>query len=297
MQQLDSLKGQVVVVKLSGKALDGAGWAQDVAALQRAGARPVIVHGGGRQIDELCKRLGIASRFVEGLRVTDEATLEVAEMVLAAQGKRIVGALLAEGVHALGLSGRDAGLVHAVPRGKQLGLVGRITAVDHQTLELLLSDGFVPVLSPIATGPGYSALNTNADEAAQSVAVALGAKALLLVSDVDGVLGPQGRIPLATPGSIAELRAAGHASGGMLPKLEACSEAVQQGVGMVRILRSDASLLAALERRTDLGTLVVADGAGDGMGASAGDGVGHAMGRAMGEGMGEVADEVADDGL
>jgi acetylglutamate kinase len=260
MQQLSSLKGQVIVVKLSGKALDQPTWAQDVASLQRAGARPVVVHGGGKQIDELSARLGLKAQFVDGLRVTDAATLDVAEMVLAAQGKRIVSALLAEGVHALGLSGRDAGLLHAVPRRRELGLVGRITAVDHQMLELLLSDGFVPVLSPIATGPGYTALNTNADEAAQAIAVALGAKALLLLSDVDGLQGPEGRIERATPQSIAALRAQGIASGGMLPKLEACSEAVQHGVGMVRIARSDAPLLSLLEPRTDLGTLVVDDG-------------------------------------
>jgi acetylglutamate kinase len=255
-----SMKGKFVVVKLSGKALDQPGWAADIAALLQAGAKPVVVHGGGRQIDAMCKKLGLESRFVRGLRVTDQATLDVAEMVLAQAGKGIVAALLQQGVMALGLSGRDAGLLHAVPRSRELGLVGRITAVDHMALELLCVDGFVPVLSPIATGPGSTALNTNADEAAQAVAVALGAQALLLLSDVDGVRGPKGRIARATPEDIAELRRQGVADGGMLPKLEACRDAVEHGVGLVRIAKGDASLVRALDVEEDIGTLVVPHG-------------------------------------
>lgn len=254
------LRGQHVVVKLSGKALDSPTWARDVVALQRLGARPVVVHGAGRQIDALCKALGIPSRFVDGLRVTDRATLEVAEMVLAGVGKGIVAALQQHGARALGLSGRDAALLRAAPRSGELGLVGRILAADRDVLELLCSDGFIPVLSPIATGPGGQPLNTNADEAAQAVGVALGAAALLLVSDVDGVHGPEGRVAVATPASIDALRSSGAASAGMLPKLQACAEAVQQGVGMVRIVRSDASLLQALDPASDLGTLVVPHG-------------------------------------
>ncbi|MCA1812359.1 MAG: acetylglutamate kinase [Halobacteriales archaeon] len=253
---MDQLKGKYVVVKLSGKALDKPSWARDIAELQALGAMPVVVHGGGKQIDALSAKLGLTPSFHDGLRVTDAPTLEVAEMVLAREGKRIAAQLLQQGVNALGLSGRDAGILHAVPRSKQLGHVGRITAVDHLLLELLCSDGFVPVLNSIATGPDGTALNTNADEAAQAIAVALGAQALLLLSDVDGVLGPAGRIAHATPASIAELRASGVASGGMLPKLEACSEAVEHGVGMVRIARSDAPILQALDRSMDLGTLV-----------------------------------------
>jgi acetylglutamate kinase len=254
---MDQLKGTFVVVKLSGKALDRPTWAQDIARLQALGAMPVVVHGGGKQIDALSARLGLTPAFHDGLRVTDEATLEVAELVLAREGKRLAAQLLRHGVNALGLSGRDAGLLHAVPRSKALGLVGRITAVDHLLLELLCSDGFVPVLNSIATGPEGTALNTNADEAAQAIAVALGASALLLLSDVDGVLGPQGRIARATPETIAQLRASGVASGGMLPKLEACSQAVEHGVGMVRIARSDAPILQALDRSADVGTLVL----------------------------------------
>lgn len=255
-----TLRGQVVVVKLSGKALDQPAWAAEVVQLQKWGARPVVVHGAGKQIDELSRALGLESRFVGGLRVTDAKTLDVAEMVLGAAGKRIVSALQREGAKALGLSGRDSVLLVAEPREAELGLVGRIVAVNRDALELLCSDGFIPVLAPIATGPGLQPLNTNADEAAQAVASALGAAALLLVSDVDGVVDGAGqRIARATPASIASLKASGAATGGMLPKLQACADAVGSGVGMVRIVRSDASLLQALDRATDLGTLVTPD--------------------------------------
>jgi len=257
---VSALAGQAVVVKLSGKALESsASWSRDIAALHRAGARVVVVHGAGKQITELGEALGLQASFVNGLRVTDAPTLRAAEMALASVGKEVVEALQAHGVLALGISGRDAALLQAQRREPALGFVGRVTGVNLKALEQLLAAGFVPVLSPIAAGPGCS-LNTNADEAAQAVAVALGAKALLLLSDVDGVQGPSGRVANATPASIAALRASGLASGGMLPKLEACAAAVSAGVGMVRILKGEASLLAALDPNTDLGTLVVAHG-------------------------------------
>lgn len=250
------LRGQYVVVKLSGKALDSPAWAREVVQLHKMGCHAVVVHGAGKQIDALCKALGIPSEFKDGLRVTGAQTLNVAEMVLGAAGKGIVTALEREGAKALGLSGRDAVLLVAEPR-EGLGLVGRIVAVNRDTLELLCSDGFIPVLNPIATGPGLQALNTNADEAAQAVATSLGAAALLLVSDVDGVQDKEGqRIAKATPASIAALRKTGAATGGMVPKLAACAEAVEQGVGMVRIVKAGASLLEALDPANDVGTLV-----------------------------------------
>lgn len=259
MQQQLQLRGKFVIVKLSGKALDSASWAKDIASLRAQGARVVVVHGAGKQIDALSKRLGLQPTFVEGLRVTDAETLRVAEMALCSAGQQVVGALQAEGVNALGLSGRDAGLLVAEPRDARLGLVGRIVAVNRDALELLCEDGFVPVLSPIATGP-KGPLNTNADEAAQAVAAALGAHGLLLLSDVDGVQGPDGRVARATPASIAALKLSGAATGGMLPKLQACADAVTQGVTMVRIVQGDAPLLDALDPASDLGTLVMNDG-------------------------------------
>lgn len=261
MQQLQQrLRGQFVVVKVSGKALDSPGWARDVAALQKMGARPVVVHGAGKQIDALSRKLGLTPTFLDGLRVTDAATLEVAEMALAGAGSQVAQALARHGLRALALSGRDASILVAELRKPELGLVGRIVGVDRDALELLTADGFVVVLGSIATGPEGQALNTNADEAAQAVAASLGAAALLLLSDVDGVQGPDGRIAKATPASIAQLRQSGAASGGMLPKLQACAEAVEQGVGMVRIVKGDASLLQALDPDVDLGTLVVPHG-------------------------------------
>lgn len=261
MQQLrHPLAGQTIVVKVSGKALDHPTWAKDVAELQRLGVRPIVVHGAGKQIDELSKALGLTPTFIDGLRVTDAATLQVAEMALASAGSKVVQALAQHGLRALALSGRDAAMLRAELRQKELGYVGRIVAVDHDALELLCADGFIPVLSPIATGPGGQALNTNADEAAQAIATSLGAAALLLLSDVDGVQGPGGRVAKVTPETLAALRASGAASGGMLPKLQACADAIAQGVGMVRIARSDASLLLALDVNEDLGTLVVPHG-------------------------------------
>ncbi|HEV8359432.1 MAG TPA: acetylglutamate kinase [Candidatus Thermoplasmatota archaeon] len=257
---LDTVKGKFVVIKLSGKALDSASWAADIKLLQELGARPVVVHGAGQQIDALCAALGLESKFLGGLRVTDAATLRAAEMALCSAGQQVVAALQRQGVNALGLSGRDAALLVAEPREPELGLVGRIVAVNRDALELLCVDGFVPVVSPIATGPGHAPLNTNADEAAQAVAASLGAHALLLLSDVDGVRGPDGRVARATPESIAALRASGAATGGMLPKLQACADAIAQGVGMVRILKGDASLLQALDPTQDVGTLVVPHG-------------------------------------
>jgi acetylglutamate kinase len=259
MQQQLQLRGKFVVVKLSGKALEAKGWAQDIALLRVQGARVVVVHGAGKQIDALSGKLGLQPKFLQGLRVTDKATLEVAEMALCSVGQSIVGQLQDMGVQSLGLSGRDAGLLVAEPREAALGLVGRIVGVNRDALELLCEDGFVPVLSPIATGP-HGPLNTNADEAAQAVAAAIGAHGLLLLSDVDGVLGPEGRVARATPESIEALKASGAATGGMLPKLQACADAISQGVGMVRIVRSDASLLQALDPATDLGTLVTEHG-------------------------------------
>ncbi|HEY8449867.1 MAG TPA: acetylglutamate kinase, partial [Bacillota bacterium] len=222
-----------------------------------AGYRVVLVHGGGARISQWLERAQIPVRFVDGRRVTDEAALEVVEMVLSANlNKAWVAALAGRGLRAVGLSGRDGGLLTAVQRddGAALGRVGRIRDVRPEVLDLLLDAGIIPVVSPISQDEQGQALNINADEAAAAVASGLAADLLLLLTDVPGLLAdpsdPNSLLPLLDGATARELLASPSVAGGMRPKLEAALAALDAGVPRVHLLdgTDPTAVAAAVER-------------------------------------------------
>jgi acetylglutamate kinase len=272
-------EGQTIVIKFGGHAmgdrdLSGA-FARDIALLRQAGVKPIVVHGGGPQIGSLLKRLGIESKFHSGLRVTDSQTIEVVEMVLAGSiNKEIVASISAEGELAIGLCGKDGGMVFAerlccargasAARGDaeiDLGFVGTPVRVDRRVLDVLASGGVIPVIAPIALGKDGHTYNINADTFAGAVAGALGARRLLFLTDVPGVLDGSGRVIKEI--TVSEARAMiedGQISGGMIPKVETCIEALARGVEGVVILDGTSPHAVLLELFTDsgAGTLITA---------------------------------------
>jgi acetylglutamate kinase len=255
---------QTVVIKFGGNAMGSdeltQQFANDVVLLQQMGLRPVIVHGGGPQIGTMLKRLNIQSEFVDGLRVSDIATVEVAEMVLSgAINKSIVHALNQAGGKAVGLSGKDANLIKARQIRADLGFAGVPTALDIGVIETLAENGFVPVISPISAGEDGGTYNVNADTAAGRLAGALGASRLMLLTDIEGVKDKEGN--LLTNLSLGDARgliADGTAQGGMIPKLETAITAVEEGVSAVVILdgRRAHGLLVELFTDQGAGTLL-----------------------------------------
>ena len=253
--------GSTVVVKYGGSALgpDGAvdSILSDVAALQMAGIRVVLVHGGGRNITALLDRLGVPTRFENGYRVTDEAVLSAAEMALSAQvNKSIVSALAGLDVAAVGVSGKDGRLLTASVGDPALGRVGRIDAVDTRLLDTLLAAGFLPVVSPIAGSEDGIGCNCNADDAAQAIAEALKAQRLVFLTDVGGILIDSHNENTAVAhmdiARAEELVDAGLIAGGMAPKVRGCIRAIRNGVGEVSVLDGRAEhvlLLSVLHER------------------------------------------------
>jgi acetylglutamate kinase len=289
---LDRFHGQTAVIKYGGHAMtDGAlrdAFAQDVVFLRYAGLRPVVVHGGGPQISAHLDRLGVASTFTAGLRVTTPEMMDVVRMVLTGQVNRdVVGLINRHGPFAVGMSGEDANLFTASRRGAvvdgefvDIGLVGDIDAVDPAALQVLLADGRVPVVSSIARGTGGEIYNVNADTAAAALAVALGAAKLVVLTDVEGLYtdwpagapapGPRpasgeaaGAGPVISQLSATELeRLLPSLSAGMIPKMEACLRAVRGGVPQAHVLdgRLPHSLLLEIFTDSGIGTMVVPDG-------------------------------------
>ena len=242
---LNRAEGQTVVVKYGGSAIgaeaDGDTTLQDVAALRMVGVRVVLVHGGGKHITALLNKLQVPTRFENGYRVTDEAALGTAEMALSAQvNKAIVQDLARLEVSAVGISGKDGGLITAAVKDPALGRVGSITKVDPKVLNTLLDAGFLPVVSPIALGEDGGGLNCNADDAARAVAEAMGAHKLIFLTDIGGVLIDSHNTKTAVPRMdvrrAEELIEAGLIAGGMVPKVRGCVHAVRAGVGEVSIL-------------------------------------------------------------
>jgi acetylglutamate kinase len=232
------------VTKIGGNELNAPGFLEELADIHHGLARmdewAVIVHGGGQDIADLQSRLGIEPVKVDGLRVTDAASLNVAEMVLSGRAnKQIVRALLAAGLDAVGLSGVDGRLLTA--RKKQhptadLGLVGEVTAVRAHLLQRLLQVGLIPVISPISLGNDGQTYNVNADEAAAAIAAALEADTLDFVSNVPGVLAGGALLPHLSPEATEALIADGTIAGGMIPKVRAALDALTRGVARVRIV-------------------------------------------------------------
>jgi acetylglutamate kinase len=269
---LGPLHGQTVVIKYGRAAMEKPGlrdlFSRDVALARTLGVRPVVVHGGGPQIDRMMKRLGKSPHFIGGLGVTDDETMDIVEMVLAGSiNKEIVAAISAHGGRAGGLCGGDTGLIrasqrhHALPDGREidLGRVGDVKAVDPEPLELLQEHGFVPVLATLGIGPQGELLNLNADLAAADVAAALGAVKVIFLSDVPGIRGRDGHLlRRATISELEALTRDGVIEGGMLPKVEACARALKGGVGGAHIVdgRLPNALLLKLFTHTGLGTEV-----------------------------------------
>ncbi|MDB5703503.1 MAG: acetylglutamate kinase [Sphingomonas bacterium] len=269
--------GATFVVKYGGHAMGdpeaARDFAEDVVLMKAVGINPVVVHGGGPQIGAMLKRLGVESRFVDGLRVTDAETAQIAEMVLAGSiNKEIVGWIGQAGGRAVGISGKDGGFVTAekvgrntpdrlqgIERHVDLGFVGEPVGVDRRIIDTLSSAGIIPVVAPIAQGTDGQTYNINADTRAGAIAAALGAHRLFMLTDVVGVLDKSGELLTdLDPAAIAELRADGTITGGMIPKLETCVAAVEGGVDAAVILdgRVPHAMLLEIFTRRGAGTLV-----------------------------------------
>ena len=257
---------RTVVIKFGGHAMDKealcAAFAEDLAFLSAEGTRCVVVHGGGPQISALLERLHIESRFENGLRVTDEATMQAVEMVLCGQvNKDVVRRFAAHGVRAAGISGRDGGLLLASVRQPALGRVGEVDKVDPALVECLLAGGFVPVVAPVASDAAGQPLNINADTAAGALAGALHADYFVLISDVPGVLDGEKRlIPTLDRARGRSLVEEGVSCGGMIPKVGSCLHALDAGCRRALILdgREPGSLRRYLYEDAPLGTVVTA---------------------------------------
>ncbi|GAC1328428.1 MAG: acetylglutamate kinase [Beijerinckiaceae bacterium] len=267
----------IVVVKYGGHAMGDESvardFARDMVLLEKAGLNPVVVHGGGPQIGAMLKKLGIESHFAGGLRITDKATMEIVEMVLAGSiNKQIVGFINAEGGRAIGLCGKDGNMVGATKVTRAVhdpstnseqevdfGFVGEPTKVDVTVLEQVLGRELIPVLAPIAQGADDETYNINADTFAGAIAGALAAKRLLLLTDVPGVLDKDGQlIKQLRIDDIRELIANGTITGGMIPKVETCIYAIEEGVEGVVILDGKVPHAVLVELLTDhgVGTLI-----------------------------------------
>ena len=264
---IQRFRGRVVVVKYGGAAMTdpdlAALFAQDVVLMRSVGMRPVVVHGGGPQIGELMARLGMEPEFRQGLRVTDADTLDVARMVLVGKVNRdIVSAINVHGPLAVGLSGEDAGLITASARDPELGYVGDVEAVNPGIIDRLLAEELVPVVATIGTDLEGQAYNINADTAAGAVAEALQAEKLVYLTDVAGVLrdvkNPFTLIPYASADELDKLVADEVLTGGMIPKIASCTQAVRNGVKHAHILdgRVPHALLLEMFTRDGIGTMV-----------------------------------------
>jgi acetylglutamate kinase len=260
LPHIQNLPAQTVVVKIGGSTLgSGDTTLDDLVALQRLGARVVVVHGGGAEISDWLKRIGKEPVFVRGLRVTDAETLDVAVMVLAGKvNKELVAGIAARGGDAVGLAGPDGGIMRARIQSEELGLVGEITEVPTDLLEVLLGAGYIPVIAPIGLSENGQLLNINADTAAGEVALALEADRLVFLTDVPGIMDADKRVlPQLTAEQTRDLIARGVISKGMIPKAEACLRALE-GPGRSLIVdgRQPQALLRALLTDVPDGTMI-----------------------------------------
>jgi acetylglutamate kinase len=274
---MKSFQGQTVVVKYGGAAMQEAdlkaAFAQDITLLQYLGINPVVVHGGGPQIGKVLAQMKIPTRFVDGMRVTDEPTMNVVEMVLAGKiNKEIVNLINAAGGAAVGLSGKDGRLLSArklqfyrpredePPEIIDIGLVGEVTGVNTALIRTLHQQHFIPVIAPVGAGEAGETYNINADLVAGAVARALGAAKLILLTDVAGVLDEARHLVSTLDKETAQaMLEAGTIKGGMIPKINCCLEAVAAGVGKAHILdgRTPHAVLLEIFTDTGVGTEIV----------------------------------------
>jgi acetylglutamate kinase len=264
--------GMTIVVKYGGHAMVDeklkADFARDITLMKFTGLNPVVVHGGGPQINKVLDQMGIQHRFIKGMRLTDEATMDVVEMVLGGKvNKDIVAQINKQGGKAVGLSGKDGELIRAKklhivyqedetkpPEIIDPGLVGQVTQINPNIINTLIRQGFIPIIAPVGTGDSGETYNINADLVASSIAVALSAKRLILLTDVDGVLNLSGElissIDMETIDQMIKEKAI---SGGMIPKIECALEALKNGVEKVHIINGSKRHALLLELFTDKG--------------------------------------------
>ncbi len=262
---IQKFRGQIFVVKYGGSAqIDESlkdNFARDIVLLQLIGIKVVVVHGGGKKINSFLEQLDIKSDCVDGLRVTDEKAMEIVEMTLSGLiNKQITSLLVRHGARAVGISGKDDGMLKAKPLNNgKYGLVGEITSVNDEVIKALLTSDIVPVIAPIASDENARSYNINADSCASAIAMKLRAQKVIFLSDISGVLDKNGElISRLNAQKIATLKADGTINGGMIPKLDACLECVNNGVGRVHIIDGRVAHSLLLELFTDegIGTII-----------------------------------------
>lgn len=267
---IQTYEGKTFVIKYGGAAMTDemlkVTFAKDVTILRKIGINIVIVHGGGKEITETASALGLETRFVDGQRYTDEAMVRVVLMMLAGKvNKEIVHLINRTGGNAIGLCGLDNALLKAVRasgNGQDLGLVGTVSDVNRGFLDLLLRNGLMPVLAPVAAGPSGEVLNVNADLAAAAVASALEAEKLVYLSDVEGILGSSGLVSTLTPSEAQRMIDRGEIFGGMIPKVRSAFDTLDAGVNKVHLVdgRVKHSLLLEIFTDEGIGTQMLQDG-------------------------------------
>lgn len=241
----------------------------DVALLKLVGMKPIIVHGGGKEISSWVKLRGGTPEFVSGLRVTDAETMKIAEMVLGYVNKDLVRYMEENGVKACGMSGKDGATMRTrkkiIPGGRDIGFVGEVTSVDTGLIDSLIEKDYVPVICPVGLGEDFLSYNVNADDAACAVAKAVGAEKLVFLSDIEGVYSdPLDKTTLISELTVSEARElidGGNAGGGMLPKLNNCIDAIESGVSRVHILdgRIPHCILLEIFTHKGIGTALIGD--------------------------------------
>lgn len=270
---IERFKDKIVVIKYGGSAMADEERQkqviQDAVLLRLVGFKPVIVHGGGKAISRWVEKSGMEPRFVNGLRVTDEPTMEIAEMVLNRVNKTLVKMVEELGVHSIGISGKDGGLLHVRKKlsgGEDIGFVGEVDKVNPQVINDIIDRGYLPIVCPIGYDDDFQTYNINADDAACAVAKALGAEKLAFLTDVPGVYrDPKDPSTLIYELPYEELEAlleTGCVGGGMLPKLQNCKDAVENGVARVHIMdgRIPHCLLLEIFTDTGIGTAILSRG-------------------------------------
>ncbi len=263
---------KIIVVKYGGSAMSNEelqkNVIKDVTLLKLVGFKPIIVHGGGKEISRWVGKVGKEAKFVNGLRVTDEETMEIAEMVLNKVNKSLVTMVEELGVKAVGISGKDGGLLQAEKKysdGQDIGYVGEITKVDPKILYDLLEKDFLPIIAPIGMGEDFHTYNINADDAACAIAKAVSAEKLAFLTDIEGLYkdinDKSTFISRLSASEADELIAGGYIGGGMLPKLNNCTSAVKNGVSRVHILdgRVPHCLLLEIFTKHGIGTAIISD--------------------------------------
>lgn len=267
---IKKLYGKRVVIKYGGAAMTDCELKkkvmQDIVLMKYVGMHPIVIHGGGPEINSMLERVGIETRFVNGLRVTDRDTMEIVEMVLGGKvNKEIVVGINASGGKAIGISGKDGNLIQARPVDSTgvMGFTGEVTAINPQIIETVIENGYIPVISPIGTDDKHETYNINADWVAAAVAVAIKADKLVLLTDVPGLLeNPQdydSLISVLRVSDVPQYIENGTIAGGMIPKMQCCIEAVTGGVGRTHIIdgRLPHSILLEIFTDKGIGTMVV----------------------------------------